>query len=1078
MMTPPSPGLRARPSRPSRLSRLSAPLAYAALLRCAAPHAHAEPTPAPSAPLCPAEERVEGLTPGSREEHQRLDYWLRRWARLGDLDEPLMTPRAIEAHNAAMSLAEGGSRAQADLRVPTPAADLNAQVRGRLAYVAQQFDEGVYVKRGGGRLSVEERALLEPRPLTPSAHPELRVALTELQMGCAPVLEPIEKPSADRTIDRNACTRVKAQGLVEVIAEWPGGFTLVRSPLALGWLPPASPSAPPRLSAPLPPALADRYTQGPFAYTREPLSLEGVTAPAHTRAPLVGERLIFTHAGGSAEVSAPHDLPHSALTRRAFLAELFRQHGAPYGLGGDKGGTDCSQTLVNALEAVGLRPPRFSGHIAEFGTFTVPLSPQMPARERLAVLDAALTRGVVLLSMPGHITAYLGRDEGGAPMLFHAMSDFQRACEGGGEAVARVGRATVTTVWLGEGSSKGSYLMRATAVTALGGGPSPALEALAKVRAPAPLALPSKGECRATKNRARIFTSPARPSLEQPLRVIITSPTANPPARLALVAPSGRVIEPPLLDLGGPPYARAAELALPTEAGEWRAVFGEGEDLSACTHFEVERRRTLGREADAALWTPTEEWGPHTEAFYAAFVRRLFDYPLDDDRSWRNLQDLLSEPGHNLLRDHLSAHEEERLKLEPDCADLPYTLRAYFAWKLRLPMGYMTCSRGGHSRAPRCEDRRDSTEPREGREVGEDFQWFARRRIAASVHSASARTLPNDDETDLYPVALTREALRPGVVFADPYGHILFVAGWYPQGAGGYGVLMGADGQPDSTISRRRFWEGSFLFDPAREVVGAGFKAFRPLVREGARRGSGPWRPLRNAELTAERVGPLAYSEAQYAGTKEAFYDAMGALISPRPVEVSAHLSALVDALHESARRRVESVDNGEAHHRAHPKATIKMPSGYAIFETSGPWEDFATPSRDMRLLIAIDTVLNLPSALARTPERFGLTPAEVPSATARLSAALDAALTAHDFTYTKSDGAPQRLTLKDLISRAAALEVAYNPNDCPELRWGAPQGSPELSTCARRAPGDQRRLMERYRAWFHERRRPPRGTR
>ena len=36
------------------------------------------------------------------------------------------------------------------------------------------------------------------------------------------------------------------------------------------------------------------------------------------------------------------------------------------------------------------------------------------------------------------------------------------------------------------------------------------------------------------------------------------------------------------------------------------------------------------------------------------------------------------------------------------------------------------------------------------------------------------------------------------------------------------------------------------------------------------------------------------------------------------------------------------------------------MPDGPAIFETTGAWEDFATPSRDLRLLIAMDVVRKL----------------------------------------------------------------------------------------------------------------------
>ena len=52
---------------------------------------------------------------------------------------------------------------------------------------------------------------------------------------------------------------------------------------------------------------------------------------------------------------------------------------------------------------------------------------------------------------------------------------------------------------------------------------------------------------------------------------------------------------------------------------------------------------------------------------------------------------------------------------------------------------------------------------------------------------------------------------------------------------------------------------------------------------------------------------------------------------------------------------------------------------------------------------------------------------------------------------------------------------MAYNLNDCVELRWGAPGKSDEASTCKRNAPRAQRAKMTEYRAWFHERRRPPR---
>jgi hypothetical protein len=94
----------------------------------------------------------------------------------------------------------------------------------------------------------------------------------------------------------------------------------------------------------------------------------------------------------------------------------------------------------------------------------------------------------------------------------------------------------------------------------------------------------------------------------------------------------------------------------------------------------------------------------------------------------------------------------------------------------------------------------------------------------------------------------------------------------------------------------------------------------------------------------------------------------------------------------------------------------------------------------------------------------------------AELDYMLASELAARKFSYTRSDGSSWTLALKDVADRSTALEMAYNLNDCVELRWGAPEKSEEASTCKRRAPSGQRAKMTEYRAWFHERRRPPRA--
>ena len=153
------------------------------------------------------------------------------------------------------------------------------------------------------------------------------------------------------------------------------------------------------------------------------------------------------------------------------------------------------------------------------------------------------------------------------------------------------------------------------------------------------------------------------------------------------------------------------------------------------------------------------------------------------------------------------------------------------------------------------------------------------------------------------------------------------------------------------------------------------------------------------------------------------------------------------------------------------------MPEGAAIFETTGPWEDFSTPSRDLRLLIAIDVVRDFPERVTRRPERYAMPKDKsVAEVRAELQSVLASELSSRTFTYPRSDGSAWTLTIKDVIDRATALEMAYNPNDCVELRWGAPERSDEALTCKRSAPRTQRAKMTEYRAWFSERRRPPRS--
>ena len=104
----------------------------------------------------------------------------------------------------------------------------------------------------------------------------------------------------------------------------------------------------------------------------------------------------------------------------------------------------------------------------------------------------------------------------------------------------------------------------------------------------------------------------------------------------------------------------------------------------------------------------------------------------------------------------------------------------------------------------------------------------------------------------------------------------------------------------------------------------------------------------------------------------------------------------------------------------------------------------------------------------------MGRSPADVK---AELQGVLASELAARKFAYTRTDGSPWTLALKDVVDRAPLLEMAYNVNDCVELRWGAAPNSEEAATCKRTAPEAQRARMTKFRPWFHDRRRPARAA-
>ena len=103
--------------------------------------------------------------------------------------------------------------------------------------------------------------------------------------------------------------------------------------------------------------------------------------------------------------------------------------------------------------------------------------------------------------------------------------------------------------------------------------------------------------------------------------------------------------------------------------------------------------------------------------------------------------------------------------------------------KMGLPFGYSNCSRGGGGHAPKCYSWLTNLNPpaaaqRPGLAAGFGAYLPV---VADAVQSGAVRVLATDDNTDFYSVPLAQQTLRPGTVYADPYGHVLMLVRRVPK---------------------------------------------------------------------------------------------------------------------------------------------------------------------------------------------------------------------------------------------------------------------------------------------------------
>lgn len=422
-----------------------------------------------------------------------------------------------------------------------------------------------------------------------------------------------------------------------------------------------------------------------------------------------------------------------------------------------------------------------------------------------------------------------------------------------------------------------------------------------------------------------------------------------------------------------------------------------------------------------------------------------------------------------------------------DCADLPYYLRSYFAWKNGLPMSVQS------DVSPRdAGDRPDVRYTRFGNYVTDRFDIVSSRNRAPNAidllneiivdmtYTASYRMMGLEDKglfTDFYPVKLSRESIRPGTVIYDPNGHVAIIYKVTDDGR-----IFYIDSHPDNTLTSGMYTPKFVRSNPYQ---GAGFKNFRPLILVGARRNpagnyiGGRIVGVRNSSLAnfsleqfygnqPDPAGDWQKGQFIYRGVVFPYYEYLRIVMASGDLKINPlrDMQLIVADICTSLKDRVVAVNvgvNAGIDMRPHP---LRLPMN--IYGSDGDWELYASPSRDARLKVAY---MDLLSQVHQHIQRFRAGDPAIDYNGSNLASDLLVTYQREaqrcQFSYRTSNGQSVPLNVEE--ARTRLFDLSFDPYHCVELRWGA-KSAQELSSCQDNANKREWYLRERWLRYQWER--------
>lgn len=308
------------------------------------------------------------------------------------------------------------------------------------------------------------------------------VIQSETPLWCVPMTSGLFVPPPDPAFDRNRCASLHVGELVRGLRETPDQqFVYVHAGHSVGWL-----ETPDRSSVlDFDQALMHRASEAWAVVVHDDTAVGDKELRMGTRIRLEdpppiklpgpdGDPPPVERAGPMRGFVVP-DLDNAIplkrgdaivegylpLTRKNLFEVAFRELGEPYGWGGTNGERDCSRFVYDLFAVFGVQLARHSAVQAKLGSRRINARKMSEEKKRAAIRKAAQS-GIVLLYMKGHIMLYLGND-GGRDFALSSLSEYLTPCEGGDggkDQVHRLDRVEVTTLELGRGTARKSFIER------------------------------------------------------------------------------------------------------------------------------------------------------------------------------------------------------------------------------------------------------------------------------------------------------------------------------------------------------------------------------------------------------------------------------------------------------------------------------------------------------------------------------------------------------------------------------------------------------------------------------------------